>query len=319
MKYRRKEATHPNPNLTQEQALEALYRNPNFVEGTKILSIKKANGKWKADLMEPRVAAGFPPGKDPVGEAEESAHPEDDDDGPSSPPPERNKDKSDSGSSDSGSSDDKPESDDDSDDDDDTDSQIGPPKPPKDDAGADSNGKGDEGDLKEVVHLLHQLVQQLGGGPAGGPPGGPPGGHEVPPPEGGPPGGPPGPPPPPGGGPPPPGGGPPPPGKGAGGGGGAGAGAIRPEQLKPGHGQVPLQAVAPSFSSNGSVRVGSQQWGQLVGRKKYFQITSDPTRIAPKEAAANIQREWNPYGYELTKLQYDEQNQRYHAIVSHRQ
>lgn len=73
-----KTVTHPNPKLTQEQALESLYANDGFPEGGRVKSIKRIAGVWTAKIEFPKTAE-FPPKDD------ESSDDAPSDDGPPAP------------------------------------------------------------------------------------------------------------------------------------------------------------------------------------------------------------------------------------------
>lgn len=209
------------PNLTQEEALEALQAAPFFTKGAKVVGIRPGSNKqWVAAV---KFAGPFPPSDDEG--SDDAAPPSDDkpafaDDG--------------AGSDDSGGGDDIP-------------SDDGPPSP--DDGGGESKGekkpkepKGDEA----IIGLLQEILLALqgGAGPEGGM-GGPdalangPSGMSAPPKgHGGPPGGP-------GGGPPPgpPGGGKPPAGR-----------PMRPGEAPPG--STPVGA--PAFASTHTAQLPGQ-------------------------------------------------------------
>lgn len=63
MKFTRR-TVKSRPGMTQEQALESLQDHPMFKPGTKIAAIRKRGKVWVADLLEPKVAAPFPPESD---------------------------------------------------------------------------------------------------------------------------------------------------------------------------------------------------------------------------------------------------------------
>lgn len=48
--------SHPNPKITQKEALEQLYGHPQFPKGAKLVQIEKKDGHWEAELELPKSA-----------------------------------------------------------------------------------------------------------------------------------------------------------------------------------------------------------------------------------------------------------------------
>jgi hypothetical protein len=147
--------------LSQEQALDQLQGHPRFKVGSRIKSIQQKGDRWHIRLLEPKTAE-FPPPSD-----------DEDSDGPPAPP----------------SAEEKPESPDSDSDSDSGDSDSDDSGPPSDNGGPPKSDKKSEGgEIKEVLTLLHTLLDALGlsagpdVGPAGppAPPPGPPGAGAAP-------------------------------------------------------------------------------------------------------------------------------------------
>lgn len=161
MEYAAKSVTTPR-GLSQEQALEELQNHPKFKVGSRIKSIRQTGDRWQIRILEPKTAE-FPPPKD---DEEES-------DGPPAPP-----------------SDEGPSADDSADDSEGPSASDSPDGPPSD---GPKEKKSEGGEIKEVLGLLHTLLDALGlgapgpEGPDAGPPPPPPGppGAGAPPEHGG--------------------------------------------------------------------------------------------------------------------------------------
>lgn len=163
-----KTVTHPNPRLTQEQALESLYSHDGFPKDARVKSIKRVEGKWEARFEFPKTSE-FPPKKDEEPSEEPS------EDGPPSPPKDEG-DNEESPLEEALEGGDGPEEGD------------KPKKPSVEEA------------VESLTHLVTQIAEAVGVhpgagdlgaehelGPHAGPPGGPPG-PPAGPPAGGPPG-----------------------------------------------------------------------------------------------------------------------------------
>jgi hypothetical protein len=141
-----KSVTTPR-GLSQEQALEGIQSHPKFKVGSVIKSIRQKQDRWEVRLLEPKTAAPppFPPKDD-----EESDGPSAVEEAPEAPDED----------GDSADEEDSP-----------SDSSDGPPSDKKPKEG---------GEIKEVLTLLHTLLDALGlgagpEGPDAGPPAPPPG------------------------------------------------------------------------------------------------------------------------------------------------
>lgn len=170
----RKTVTHPNPRISQEDALASLYDHPTFPEGGRVASIKRVKGRWEAVIDFTKQAA-------PPAFADDEA-PTDEPKGPPLPKPKDEE--SESKPKDEGSDDESSES-------------------PLEEAleGPDEDKEEGEGgdSLEKAVHQLTSLVTQIAEavgvhphlgdeGPEGDlGPGGPPPGKGAPPGAGGPP------------------------------------------------------------------------------------------------------------------------------------
>lgn len=145
-----KRTVQSQPGLSQEQALTSLQSHPSFKAGTRIASIRRKGSKWVAELLEPKLAGPPPAFADDGGDDEGapdaggSEPDEGPDEGPDGPP------------------------------------SDGPDGPPSDEGGEDGppsgekKPKGEKGGKPnveaEILHVLQQILQAVGGdapGPEG--------------------------------------------------------------------------------------------------------------------------------------------------------
>jgi hypothetical protein len=146
MEFTKRIVKNAKKGLSQEEALESLYSHPQFVEGSRVSSIRQSGGLWIATLLEPKNAE-FPPIKDEDSDSEEPKPPKEEDDS-------------------------------------DSDEDGGPDIPESPEGPKDDEGKGPKGELGQVLQLLHEIVDALGIGPEPALPGaedGPPPGLDAPP------------------------------------------------------------------------------------------------------------------------------------------
>lgn len=259
MKSTSKTVVCKQPGLSQEEALNGLYEAYGDV---RVASIKRRGEAWVATIQQ--KLAEFPPS---------DSGDEESDGPPKKSPPEGGGDSEESGPpSFEEESDGAP------------DGLDGPPG-----LGGDEGGESEGGELHQILHMLHQVVEALGLGGGhdklapgdepgmGGPPPGPMG-MDGPPDDGM-------------GGPPGLGGGP--------------AAPKKPTKLRPGE-VLPTQTPigSPAFS-NVKVATITIESAQV-----------NPQAMSPSQAATDITNQYGPQGYKIKQLAYDRTSGTYRALLS---